>query len=299
MLNEQEKKKGNEEERLNALVRERIEEFEQKREEKEIARLQEYQRSLEEWLEECMCREFELQKRSQREFKKTMTEKVDKLTQESETKVTIVLDMCEQVVERLRMYEPQLKIAEQQLGPELDKEKREQGQPPQKQREAPEELRHEAEKLADNDQAADKTTSMLAQSQREPGDPLNFNFGEVTGGASASAGRSSVATGSLSPTGFFKSDTPEELRYEAEKLVDNDPGATEAQEEPTLEVADSQKEPALDLNQSEKNEATADAHMVGSRRSTLLYGDRNEHETIEGRPVYESTIVSSVRRWQT
>jgi len=114
----------------------------------------------------------------------------------------------------------------------------------------------------------------------------------VTGGASASAGRSSVATGSLSPAGFFKSDTPEELRYEAEKLADNDQGATEAQEEPTLEAADVQKEPALDLNQSEKNEATADAHMVGSRRSTLLYGDRNEHETIEGRPVYESTIVS-------
>ena len=48
LLNEQEKKKGNEEERLNALVRERVEEFEQKREEKEIARMQEYQRSLEE-----------------------------------------------------------------------------------------------------------------------------------------------------------------------------------------------------------------------------------------------------------
>jgi hypothetical protein len=48
MQNEQEKKKGNEEERLNALVRERVEEFEQKREEKEIARMQEYQRSLEE-----------------------------------------------------------------------------------------------------------------------------------------------------------------------------------------------------------------------------------------------------------
>jgi len=49
---------------------------------------------------------------------------------------------------------------------------------------------------------------------------------------------------------------------------------------------------ALDLNQSEENEATADTHMVGSRRSTLLYGDRNEHEMIEGRPVYESTKVS-------
>jgi chromosome segregation ATPase len=102
MQNEQEKKKGNEEERLNALVRERVEEFEQKREEKEIARLQEYQRSLEEWLEECMCREFELQKRGQREFNKKMAERVDKFTQEAETKVTSVLEMCEQVAEQLR-----------------------------------------------------------------------------------------------------------------------------------------------------------------------------------------------------
>ena len=64
--------------------------------------------------------------------------------------------------------------------------------------------------------------------------------------------------------------------------------------EPTLDAADTQKEPALDLNQSKKNEATADAHMVGSRRSTLLYGNRNEHEMIEGKPVYESTKVSEV-----
>jgi hypothetical protein len=256
MQNEQEKKKGNEEERLNALVCERVEEFEQQLEEKEVARLQEHQQSLEEWL-----------KRSQREFTKKIAEKVDKLKQESETKVTLVLEMCEQVAEQLRMYESQLKIAEQQLGPELDK------------------------------------------GQREPGEPLNFNFGEVTGGVSASAGSSSVATGSLSPAGFFKSDAPEELRYEAEKLADNDQGAmatswraryqrekievaAEAQMEPTLDAADTQKEPALDLNQSEKNEATADAHMVGSRRSTLLYGNRNEHEMIEGRPVYESTKVS-------
>jgi len=105
MQNKQEKKKGNEEERLNALVRERVEEFEQKREEKEIARLQEYHQSLEEWLEECMCREFELQKRGQREFNKKMAEKVDKFTQEAETKVTIVLEMCEQVAEQLRKYE--------------------------------------------------------------------------------------------------------------------------------------------------------------------------------------------------
>ena len=66
----------------------------------------------------------------------------------------------------------------------------------------------------------------------------------------------------------------------------------DAQEEHTLDAADAQEEPALDLNQSEENEATADAHMVGSRRSTLLYGDRNEREMIEGRPVYESTKVS-------
>jgi len=112
MQNEQEKKKGNEEDRLNALVREHVEEFEQQLEEKEVARLQEYQQSLEEWLEERMCREFERQKYSQRELKKTMAENVDKLKQESETKVTIVLEMCEQVVELLRMYEPQLKIAE-------------------------------------------------------------------------------------------------------------------------------------------------------------------------------------------
>ncbi len=115
MQNEQEKKKGNEEERLNALVRERVEEFAQQLEEKEVTRLQEHQQSLEEWL-----------KRSQKEFNKKMAEKVDKLKQESETKVTIVLGMCEQVAEQLRAYESQLKIAEQQLGPEIDKEKREQ-----------------------------------------------------------------------------------------------------------------------------------------------------------------------------
>jgi hypothetical protein len=87
--------------------------------------------------------------------------------------------MCEQVGEQLRMYESQLKIAEQQLGLELDKEKREQVPLQQRQREAQERLRHEGAKLADNDKAADKTTSMLAQSQRELGEPLNFNFGEV------------------------------------------------------------------------------------------------------------------------
>jgi hypothetical protein len=171
-------------------------------------------------------------------------------------------------------------IAEQQLGPELDKEKREQVPLQQRQREAQEKLRHEGAKLADNDNAVDKTTSGLAQSQREPGEPLNFNFGEVTGGVSASAGSSSVATGSLSPAGFFKSDTPEELRYKAEKLADNDQGAKVTSWRTQY--------------QREKIEVAADTHMVGSRRSTLLYGDHNENEMIEGRPVYESTKVSEV-----
>ena len=269
MQNEQEKKKGNEEERLNELMRERIEEFAQQLEEKEVTRLQEHQQSLEEWLAERMCREFDRQKRSQTEFNKKMAELVDKLKQESETKVTIVLELCEQVAERLRMYESQLKIAEQQLGPELDK------------------------------------------GQREPGEPINFNFGEVTGGVSTNAGSSSVATGSLSPAGCLRSDAPEELRYEAEKLADNDQDAmatswraryqkekievaAEAQEEHTLDAAEAQKEPALDLSQSEENEARADAHMVGGRRSTLLYGNSDEHEMIEGRPVYERTKVSEV-----
>ena len=301
MQNEQEKKKGNEEERLNELMRERIEEFAQQLEETEVTRLQEHQQSLEEWLAERMCREFDRQKRSQTEFNKKMAELVDKLKQESETKVTIVLELCEQVAERLRMYESQLKIAEQQLGPELDKGQREPGEPLN--------FNFEAEKLADNDQAADKTTSMLAHSQREPGEPLNFNFGEVTGGVSANAGSSSVATGSLSPAGCLRSDAPEELRYEAEKLADNDAMATswraryqkekievaaEAQEEHTLDAAEAQKEPALDLSQSEENEARADAHMVGGRRSTLLYGNSDENEMIEGRPVYERTKVSEV-----
>jgi hypothetical protein len=122
--------------------------------------------------------------------------------------------------------------------PQLEQEWPEQGQPPQKQREASAELRYEAEKLADND-LGDKAASW-------------------------------------------------QTKYQGEKIeVEAD-----AQEEHTLDVADSQEEPSLDLNQSEENEATADAHMVGSRRSTLLYGDRNEHEMIEGRPVYESTKVS-------
>jgi len=64
MQNEQEKKNGNEEDRLNALVREHVEEFEQHLEEKDVARLQEYQQSLEEWLEDRMCWEFERQKHS-------------------------------------------------------------------------------------------------------------------------------------------------------------------------------------------------------------------------------------------
>ena len=83
-----------------------------------------------------------------------------------------------------------------------------------------------------------------------------------------------------------------EAEAQEEPTLDAAEVAAEAQEEPTLDAADAQKEPALDLNQSEKNETTADTHMVRSRRSTLPYGDRNEHEMIEGRPVYESTIVS-------
>ena len=61
-----------------------------------------------------------------------------------------MLEMCKQVAEQALMYESQLKIAEQQLGPELDKEKREPGEPLN--------FNFEAEKLSDNDQAADKTT---------------------------------------------------------------------------------------------------------------------------------------------
>jgi len=121
-------------------VREHVEKFVQQLEEKEDASLQEYQQSLEEWLKRC-----------QREFNKKMAEKVDKFKQESETKVTIVLEMCEQVAEQLRKYESLLKFDDQR--PQLEQEWPEQGQPTQKQREAPAELRYEAEKLADNDQA--------------------------------------------------------------------------------------------------------------------------------------------------
>ena len=46
------------------MVREHVEEFEQHLEEKDVARLQEYQQSLEEWLEDRMCWEFERQKHS-------------------------------------------------------------------------------------------------------------------------------------------------------------------------------------------------------------------------------------------
>jgi hypothetical protein len=195
MQNEQEKKKGNEEEWLNALVREHVEKLAQQLEEKEDAKLQEYQRSLEEWL-----------KRGQREFKRTIAEKVDKFTQASETKVTIVLEKCEEVAEQLRKYETLLKFDDQR--PQLEQEWPEQGQHPQKQREAPAELRYETEKLADNDQA-------------------------------------------------------------------------EAQEEPTLDAAevaaDAQEVPTL--TQSEENEVAADTHNERSRRSTLPYGDQEEHET--------------------
>jgi hypothetical protein len=109
--------------------------------------------------------------------------------------------------------------------PQLEQEWQEQGQPPQKQREASAELRYEAEKLADND-LGDKAASW-------------------------------------------------QTKYQGEKIeVEAD-----AQEEHTLDVADSQEEPSLDLNQSEENEATADTHMVRSRRSTLPYDDQEEHET--------------------
>ena len=135
--------------KCDALVREYVEKFAQQLEEKEDARLQEYQQSFEEWL-----------KRGQREFNKKMAEKVDKFTQESETKVTIVLEMCEQVVEQLRKYESLLKFDDQL--PQLEQEWQEQGQPPQKQRKAPEELRYETEKLADNDQVEAQEEPTLA-----------------------------------------------------------------------------------------------------------------------------------------
>jgi hypothetical protein len=71
----------------------------------------------------------------------------------------------------------------------------------------------------------------------------------------------------------------DELRYETEKLADND--QVEAQEEPTLDAAevaaDAQEMPTL--TQSEENEVAADTHNERSRRSTLPYGDQEEHET--------------------
>ena len=39
--------------------------------------------------------------------------------------------------------------------------------------------------------------------------------------------------------------------------------------------------PTLDQTQSEENEVAADTHKVRSRRSTLPYGDHEEHETTE------------------
>ena len=219
MQNEQEKKKGNEEDRLNALVREHVKQLEEKEvaklqgyheedrlnalvrehvkqlEEKEVAKLREYQQSLEEWL-----------KRSQKEFKLTIAGKVDKFIHVAETQVTTVLEKCEKLAEQLRQYETPLKFDDQ--WPQLEQEGPEQGQPTQKQREAPAELRYETEKLADNDQV-------------------------------------------------------------------------EAQEEHTLDVAevaaDAQEMPTL--TQSEENEVAADTHNERSRRSTLPYGDQEEHET--------------------
>ena len=287
MQHEQEKKKGNEEEWLKALVREHVEKLAPQLEEKEVARLQEYQQSLEEWLEERMCREIERQKRGQKEFKLTIAGKVDNFIHELQEEVTTVLEKCEKLAEQLRQYETPLKFDDQ--WPQLEQEGPEQGQPTQKQCEAPAELRYETEKLADNDQV---------EAQEEP----TLDVAEVAADA-------------------------QEMRYEAEKLADNELGdkaaswqtqyqreksevsegtdscrgpnegepsgvAADTQEEPKLDAANAQGVPMLDLNQSEKNEATADAYMVGSRRSTLPYGDRNEHEMIEGRPVYERTKVS-------
>jgi chromosome segregation ATPase len=130
MQNEQEKKKGNEEEWLKALVREHVEKLAPQLEEKEVARLQEYQQSLEEWLEEHMCREIERQKRGQKEFKLTIVGKVDKFIHEMQEEVTTVLEKCEKLAEQLRQYETPLKYNDQR--PQLEQEWPEQGQPPQK-----------------------------------------------------------------------------------------------------------------------------------------------------------------------
>ena len=127
--------------------------------------------------------------------------------------------------------------------PQLEQEGPEQGQPTQKQCEAPEVLRYEAEKLADNE-LGDKAASWQTQYQRE---------------------KSKVSEGTDSCRGSNEGE-PSGV-------------AADTQEEPKLDAANAQGVPMLDLNQSEKNEATADAHMVGSRRSTLPYGDQEEHET--------------------
>ncbi len=105
------------------------------------------------------------------------------------------------------------------------------------------EMRYEAEKLADNE-LGDKAASWQTQYQRE---------------------KSKVSEGTDSCRGSNEGE-PSGV-------------AADTQEEPKLDAANAQGVPMLDLNQSEKNEATADAHMVGSRRSTLPYGDQEEHET--------------------
>ena len=60
--------------------------------------------------------------------------------------------------------------------------------------------------------------------------------------------------------------------------------------------------PTLDLTQSEENEVAADTHNVSSRRSTLPYGDHDEHETTEfsvkpssgvGRHTYNGSVSRS------
>ena len=137
------------------------------------AKLQEYQQSLEEWL-----------KRGQREFKRTIAEKVDTFIDATETKVTTVLEKCEELAGQLRKYETPLKFDDQ--WPQLEQEGPEQGQPTQKQCEAPAELRYETEKLADNDQV---------EAQEEP----TLDAAEVAADA-------------------------QEMRYEAEKMADNELG---------------------------------------------------------------------------
>jgi len=153
--------------------------------------------------------------------------------------------------------------------PQLEQEWPEQGQPPQKQREAPEELRNEAEKLADND-LCDKAASWQTLYQREK--KIEISEGTDSCRGSNEGEPSGVAT-----------DTQEEPTLD-EADAHGVPilgVATDTQEEPTLDEADAHGVPILDLTQSEENAVAADTHNVSSRRSTLPYGDSEEHETTE------------------